>query len=75
VRHAADGGKMNFAQFTEIFLPFDQQHATEIANRQPTSNKVNAFKEQTQQVLVDLIALLVKSELKLKLLHREAHAK
>jgi len=66
---------MNFAQFSEIFLPYNQQHSTEIVNRMPTSNKANAFKEQTQQVLVDLVALLVKSELRLKLLQRDAQAK
>jgi hypothetical protein len=79
-RYATDI-KLNFQQFSEIFLPHDPQHSKEISNRIPKygksfpKDKVTVFKEQTRQQIVKLIAVLVKAELQLKLLQRDAHAK
>ena len=73
--------RLTFQQFSEIFLPHDQKHATEVYQRIPIKSrgmpkdKVKMFKQVTSKWVTDLISKLIKAEQQLKKLQREAQAK
>lgn len=73
--------KLNFHQFSEIFLPFDAHHSDEIQSRIPKytksfpTDKTKVFKESTNNCIIQLIATLVRCELRLKKIREEANEK
>lgn len=82
-RYAGEAHKnrLTFHQFSEIFLPYDSHHSAEISERVPRygksfpKDKTKVFKQSTNKCLVELIAKMVKAEMTLKQLQKEANTR